>query len=84
MPIPNNIKMVDCVGRYAITDRDIMNGAGQAIAKNHKVKIVGFGRSLTIETEVCKHCGQYLRIRGVNKNSLTLINPDQTKMKKER
>lgn len=72
MPIPDKIKMSDCVGKYAYTDREIINGAGQGIAKGSRVKIVSFGRSLTIQTEPCKSCGQFTKIRNVNKNSLTL------------
>lgn len=72
--IPKNIKMQDCVGKYATVDRNIMNGAGQCIAKGARVRIINCARSLDIETEKCLCCGQYCRIRGVKKEVLTLIN----------
>ena len=73
MPIPKNVKMCDCIGKYATVDRDIQNGAGHGISKGSKVKIVSFGRALDIKTEPCEHCGQYTKIYGVKKEELTLI-----------
>lgn len=71
--IPNNIKMSECVGQYATVDRDIANGAGQAISKGSRVKIIGYGRALDIATEKCECCGQFCKIHGVLKKDLTLI-----------
>ena len=71
--IGKETKMIDCVGKYATLDRSIMNGAGQCIAKGSKVKIVDCGRALSIQTEKCPCCGQYCYIRGVKKETLTLL-----------
>lgn len=73
MSIPKNIGMAECVGRYATLDREIMNGAGQIIPKGSTVKIVGTGRSLSIETQPCKICGQRCYIRNIKKSDMTLI-----------
>lgn len=72
MSIPSSMKMSDCVGKYATLDRNIQNGAGQCVAKGSRVRIVGVGRSLHIQTDVCKCCGQSCYIRNVSKSSLTL------------
>lgn len=71
--IGKNIKMTDCIGKYATLDHSIMNGAGQCIAKGSKVKITYAGRALEIKTETCPCCGQSCYIRGVKKAELTLI-----------
>ena len=71
--INKNIKMSECVGKYATLDHSIMNGAGQCIEKGSRVKIVGYGRTLSIQTDICPCCGQYCYIRGVKKDELTLI-----------
>ena len=73
MPIPDNIKMRDCIGRYATLDRSVENGAGHGIAKGSKVKIISYSRSLTVRTDPCEHCGQFTKIRGVTKAELTLL-----------
>lgn len=70
--IPKNVKAVDCVGKYATTDKDIRNKAGHCISAGSLVKIVEFGRAFSIETEKCPLCGQYAYIRGVKKCELTL------------
>lgn len=71
--IDKSIKMSECVGRYATLDHSIMNGAGQCVDKGSKVQIIGYGRTLEIKTLKCPCCGQYCIIRGVTKDSLTLI-----------
>lgn len=72
MGIPANIRIKDCIGKYATTEREIQNGAGQVIPKGSTVKIVGTGRSLHIKTEPCRVCGQHCYVRDINKSSLTL------------
>ena len=74
MPIPDKIRVNECLGKYATTDKDIETKGGQGIVKGSRVKIVSKGRGLTIETCPCPCCGQYTKVRGVNKNSLTLEN----------
>lgn len=64
--------MSDCIGRYARLDEPILNGAGQCIAKGTRVKIVGYGRGLIIQTEQCPCCKQSSYIRSVTKDLLTL------------
>ena len=71
--IGKNIKMSECVGKYATLDRSVMNGAGQCINKGSRVKIIDYGRALDIQTDKCPCCGQYCRIYGITKDSLTLI-----------
>jgi hypothetical protein len=73
MPIPKNIKMNDCVGKYAIVDKDIMCGSGMSIRKGSQVYIYNHGRGLTIKTDTCPHCGLHFYCRGVKKEDLTLI-----------
>ena len=73
MPIPAKIKMVECVNRIATVDCDIINGAGLGIKKGSKVKIVKYGRGLTVESFSCPICGQFTRIRNVKKSKLTLL-----------
>lgn len=70
--IKKTIRMSDCVGKYATLDHSIKNGAGQCIKKGSKVKIVDYGRSLSIQTDICTQCGQSCYIRGVKKEELTL------------
>lgn len=74
--IPKNIKMTDCVGRYATVDCDLGNGAGHRIVKGGKVLICGYGRTLDIKTDPCPCCGQYMYIRGIKKDKLTLLSEE--------
>lgn len=75
--IKKTIRMSDCVGKYATLDHSIKNGAGQCIKKGSKVKIVDYGRSLSIKTNTCTQCGQSCYIRGVKKEELTLCTENE-------
>lgn len=73
MSISQKIKLKECIGKYATTDRQIVNGAGQVIPKGSKVKIVGAAKGLSISTEPCCACGQHSYVRNIPKSALTLL-----------
>ena len=73
MPIPKNIMRSECVGKEAMTDKNLVNGAGQCISAGSIVQIVGYGRSFTVKSRPCPHCGLYLYVSNVRKDELTLI-----------
>lgn len=77
MSIPRSVKIVDCINKHAMLDREIMNGAGQIIPKGTVVKIVGVGRGVNIKNEPCTSCGQHCYIRNIAKSDLTLISEQQ-------
>lgn len=58
------------------TTRDLKNGAGICIPKGKVVKIVGFGRSFTIKTEKCLHCGLWAYISGITRADVELLSED--------
>lgn len=72
MPIPNDVKVHDCIGCFATVDRDVQNGAGFVIPKGTRVRIISVSRAVNITTLPCPHCGISVYVRGVKKNSLTL------------
>jgi hypothetical protein len=74
--IPKRMKADEIVGRMATLDSDICNGAGLAIAKGSKVKIVRASYGIEIKTEICSHCGQYAYISKLKRDDLTLIDND--------
>lgn len=75
--IPVNVKMSECVGKYATLDREIIckgsHGFSKGLAKGSRVRITGYSRALNIATDKCPCCGEITVIRGVTKNDLTLI-----------
>lgn len=63
----------ECVGKTAVTDNEIENGAGQVIPAGTRVRITGVGRGVNIQTKPCPCCGCFIRVRGIRKSSLTLV-----------
>lgn len=70
--IPYNVKSRDLVGKFVITDRDIMNGAGIIIPKGTKVKVSYLARGFAIETQKCPCCGLRAIVRNVTRKDVNL------------
>lgn len=65
--------MVSCIGKMATTTRDLECGVG-LIPEGTVVKIVESSpHGMDIMTERCSHCGVALKMRGVGRTYLTLI-----------
>lgn len=76
--ISEKITMKSCVGKYAILDRDIKNGAGYGMGKGCKVKIVSSNNfGMTIRTDKCQCCQQFSEISRVQRCDLTLLEDNQ-------
>ena len=71
--IDKNRTMVSCIGKMATTTRDLECGVG-LIPEGTVVKIVESSpHGMDIMTERCSHCGVALKMRGVGRACLTLI-----------
>ena len=72
--IDKKIKIKSCIRKYAITDRDLMNGGGQLVPKGTKVYI-SFASNWGFEIRLpkCECCGVSVTISHLNRNDLTLV-----------
>lgn len=70
--IPSSVRSADLVGKYVVTDRVIMNGAGIVIPKGTKVKVSYVARGFAIETDKCPCCGMYTIVRGITRKDVNL------------
>lgn len=74
--IPKKLKSKDMVGMEVKTTREVRNRAGIVVPEGKIVRIAGFGRAFTIETEKCPHCGLSAYISGVTRDDVELIYGD--------
>ena len=74
--IPKKLKSKDMIGMEVKTTREIRNRAGIVVPEGKIVKITGFGRDFTVETEKCPHCGLLAYISGVTRDDVELIYDD--------
>lgn len=77
--LPKNMRSKDMAGMEVKTARAIKNGAGIVVPKGKAVRIASFGRSFTIRTEDCPHCGLSAYISGVTRDDVELISESDTK-----
>ena len=76
--IDKKVTLKSCMNKYAITDKDLMNGAGQLVPKGTKVHIsFASNWGLTIRLPKCEYCGVSVTISHIKRSDLTLIDGEE-------
>ena len=73
MPIAKKYRAFELVGRRVRSDVALRRGTGEGIDAGGVLNVISAHHNLVLESDVCVHCGQSIRLHGVSRNDVTLL-----------
>lgn len=77
MPIAKKYRAFELVGRRVRSDVALRRGTGEGIDAGGVLNVISAHHNLVLESNVCVHCGQSIRLHGVSRNDVTLLEPGE-------